>query len=481
MKKKGLSIWVLVLIIVLILGVGATGGYLYFGTDLFKKPEYLFWNYLSQETELFKIFENEYKIQQTEVWKNNSYVSSGSLTTLSQKGEKTNNINMTTATRYDKATGRTYAEANLKNEQKDILTFSYINSGDVYAIKCNDILKYYIGIRNAEINELISKLSDNQISKNALPEKIEIKPEEIITQEEQQQILNTYYNIVKQNILEENYSKSTNSIDINGTSYNANAYTLKLDKVNQILSSCLESAKTDTTILNIIERSKFLTREDFISLLNFLENDFNSYNMQMQLTIYEKDGKTIRVETVINVENELETTMQYKLIINNVSNGEELAAEILLGVGEKGKELQTSKVKISKIKEENAITNKYEILPDVSKQNEMYLIESKIGKLINDSATNTFITTIKDEFSTTKATYNKNINKVEQVENIMELKNDNAIIINNYSKKQINQLIEKNILGKASKVINKINKVVAEDNPINIYVTSIMSLARSLN
>ena len=160
MKKKGLSLWIIILIVILILGAGAAGGYLYFYTDLFKKPQELFWKYLSQEKELLKIFENEYDAQQTEAWKNSSYVSSGSLTTLIQKGTEKKNINVTTATRHDNTTGRTYAEANLKNGQDSILTFSYINSGNVYAIKCEDILKYYIGIRNENLNELINKLSD---------------------------------------------------------------------------------------------------------------------------------------------------------------------------------------------------------------------------------------------------------------------------------------------------------------------------------
>ena len=56
MKKKGLSLWIIILIVILILGAGAAGGYLYFYTDLFKKPQELFWKYLSQEKESEFIF-----------------------------------------------------------------------------------------------------------------------------------------------------------------------------------------------------------------------------------------------------------------------------------------------------------------------------------------------------------------------------------------------------------------------------------------
>ena len=478
MKKKGLSLWIIILIVILILGAGAAGGYLYFYTDLFKKPQELFWKYLSQEKELLKIFENEYDAQQTEAWKNSSYVSSGSLTTLIQKGTEKKNINVTTATRHDNTTGRTYAEANLKNGQDSILTFSYINSGNVYAIKCEDILKYYIGIRNENLNELINKLSDGiTLPEGLLGEKIEIKNEKIITAEEQQQLLNTYLNIVKQNISEENYSKSKSN--------NVNTYTLKLemDNIKQILSNCLENAKTDTTILNTIKESNLLTETDFAQLISILKESINNNNSNIQtvITVYEKDGNTIKTDIIISVKDELGATLQYVVTINNISTQQELKAEVLLGKTDKTDAtsenmISSTKIEVSKIIEESTITNKYKIMPNVSKQNETYSIESKIGKLVNGSATNTFITTINDENSTIKATYNKNINKVEQVEEIMELKNNNTIIINNYSKEQLKPFIEKNVLSKRDKITNKINQVVTESEPTNIYMASIISL-----
>lgn len=472
MKKKGLSLWIIILIVILILGAGAAGGYLYFYTDLFKKPQELFWKYLSQEKELLKIFENEYDAQQTEAWKNSSYVSSGSLTTLIQKGTEKKNINVTTATRHDNTTGRTYAEANLKNGQDSILTFSYINSGNVYAIKCEDILKYYIGIRNENLNELINKLSDGiTLPEGLLGEKIEIKNEKIITAEEQQQLLNTYLNIVKQNISEENYSKSKSN--------NVNTYTLKLemDNIKQILSNCLENAKTDTTILNTIKESNLLTETDFAQLISILKESINNNNSNIQtvITVYEKDGNTIKTDIIISLKDELGATLQYVVTINNISTQQELKAEVLLEKTDKTDAtsenmISSTKIEVSKIIEESAITNKYEIMPNVSKQNKTYSIESKIGKLVNGSATNTFITTINDENSTIKATYNKNINKVEQVEEIMELKNNNTIIINNYSKEQLKPFIEKNVLSKRDKITNKINQVVTESEPTNIYI-----------
>ena len=66
----------------------------------------------------------------------------------------------------------------------------------------------------------------------------------------------TFLNIVKQNIKQENYSKAKNNIDINGTTYSANIYTLKLDEnqVNQIIITCIDNFSKNQTLLNILKR-----------------------------------------------------------------------------------------------------------------------------------------------------------------------------------------------------------------------------------
>ena len=53
MKKKSIGLWV-VIITVLILGLGAAGGYLYFFTDMLKKPQELFWKYIANKKQYHK-------------------------------------------------------------------------------------------------------------------------------------------------------------------------------------------------------------------------------------------------------------------------------------------------------------------------------------------------------------------------------------------------------------------------------------------
>ena len=64
-----------------------------------------------------------------------------------------------------------------------------INSGNIYAIKCEDLLKYYIGIRNENLKKLASDLSGNNQLEKIIPEKIEFSNEPLITEEEQKQLI----------------------------------------------------------------------------------------------------------------------------------------------------------------------------------------------------------------------------------------------------------------------------------------------------
>ena len=76
-----------------------------------------------------------------------------------EQGENSSKqLNATTNARHDQNTGRTYAEAILKNGDIDLFKVSYINSGDIYGIKCDEIFPNYVGIQNADLSQLAANL-----------------------------------------------------------------------------------------------------------------------------------------------------------------------------------------------------------------------------------------------------------------------------------------------------------------------------------
>ena len=359
----------------------------------------------------------------------------------------------------------------------DILT--YTEPGDYYYIvkEVNENQKYIkYDDHTFKVSVHVEKQDDRLIANDPVIEggKIEFSNEPLITEEEQKQLINDFLNIVKQNIKQENYSKAKNNIDINGTTYSANIYTLKLDEnqVNQIIITCIDSFSKNQTLLNILKRLGISSEVELSSTAQELKEKIN-VKSPLTITVYEKDKVTLR--TVINTtiedmtDNNLNTNaikekQEVEIIINNKFSENNLNLEIIFNVVNNSEEKQGAKLVLSKVKDEKNITNKYELIPDITTNEIMYSEETKIGRPVNGGVTNTSTTKINNNGKKITATYNKNINKVDTVEEITELKNNNAIIINNYKPEQLLAVLEKSVLNKTGKVVEKLNQSVNIEN-----------------
>ena len=163
--------------------------------------------------------------------------------------------------------------------------------------------------------------------------------------------------------------------------------------------------------------------------------------------------------------NEQNITLLEEIIEQKKKNNEKnLNLEIIFNVVNNSEEKQGAKLVLSKVKDEKNITNKYELIPDITTNEIMYSEETKIGRPVNGGVTNTSTTKINNNGKKITATYNKNINKVDTVEEITELKNNNAIIINNYKPEQLLAVLEKSVLNKTGKVVEKLNQSVNIEN-----------------
>ena len=115
---------------------------LYFCTDTFKSPEELFWTFAKQNNKILSIICNENAKVQKEIKEKNNYV---------EKNEKMKNIDIATNTVHDVETERTYSKITLKEQENDLLKLFCIKDYNTYGIKCEDLLKHYIGVRNANL------------------------------------------------------------------------------------------------------------------------------------------------------------------------------------------------------------------------------------------------------------------------------------------------------------------------------------------
>ncbi len=316
-RKKILLIAIPSAVIVI---VGIVFAILFFATDVFKSEEDLFWKFMNQNADITKILENDKLASQVNFKDTNSYTSSGNFTYMVNQGENSSkSFDVVTTSRHDANNLRTYAEAILKNGDLDLFKVSYINSNDVYAIKASDVMDTYIGIRNSGLKSLASKYN---ISTDTVPESIILSDYTSffkVTDEQKSHIYETYVPIIRNAIAKEDYKKSNQDIQINGQTYNANAYEVSMsgEKLKQVLLDSLQTLKADTeTMVLISNKASILNMgveyTDITNLtvkINNLIEKINAYdftNNMVNLSVYENYDETIR--TVVNIENVLSIT-----------------------------------------------------------------------------------------------------------------------------------------------------------------------------
>lgn len=433
---------------------------LYFTTDLFKSNEELFWKYFSQAEDITKIIDNDKGEAQENFKQTNSYTCNGEISFVLTQGENSSKqFNAVTTSRHDLATNRTYSDITLKNGELDVFKVSYINSGDIYGIKCDEIFGSYVGIQNSNLIELGKNYGienmPNSVDKNEYTDLLEL------TDAQKQHLVDIYLPIVNKYVPKEQYEKVKENIDINGVSYTANVYKIELagDTVNSILIECLNTLKTDTETLMIVSEKMsklgFGTEDtaNIISEIDGIIGELQSTPIQDSLTIsvYENDGNNIC--TQINFGNKISAVYEK---VNNISrlsmdiSYEKETAESNEDIIDLNALVEnnniTSRIIIEKNINENTTTNNIQIVPDIQNSEENINISLNLSTVQNDNINNSYIIVLNqfedDKKNTTTINYNNNIVKTDTVEEIEELSGSNTAIANNYTKDQFTVFIK---------------------------------------
>lgn len=489
MKKK--KILLIILPIILILVIGATLAILYFTTDMFKGSDVLFAKYFSQNGELLDIVKNPNAEEQKSFKANNTYTMTGDLTTTVQDGANSQEVKAVTATRHDANTGRTYSEITLKNGEADTLKVSYINSGDVYAIKCDDIMANYIGIRNSELKKFAQNMGVSEAETQNIPDSIDLNAINnitTITEEQKTHITETYSKVISESISTDKYAKlGKTQISVDGTSYEVNAYQVTLDDatLKQIIINCLTTLKDDNATLVLISNklSSLGMTSDYTDITKLSEavgqiiaqiQNTNTTNSNITITVYENKGKTIRTELTINTNSTEEigefsnTTGDNTIALStNASNTGKITidklelqntAKAIITIeesqtsttqngitgetNESTPKTSISQVILQKTATDESITNDVTVIPDTNNTAQSMTMSTTLGKLNNNTISNTSSASVNISsdginVQTVQSSYTQNIQAATEIEEIMELKNSNTVIFNNYTSAQL--------------------------------------------
>lgn len=440
-RKKGIIIAIIVIAIILVVGIGGTCLYMF--TDLFKCNEKLFWKYMSKETEKLEITPN-LQMQEIEKKKQETpYITNAKVELSSTNNEINNNlqkIKLVSEGKTDKSNNYAYSENKLEYSNSTIFNLKYLHDEDIYALKSDEIVNAYVGVRNKNLNVLMQKLgitSNINIPDEIVP--IDYLKVTNLTEQEKSHINETYTNIIMENITKDCYSRQTEAVvEKDGVSYTTTSYRLDLsaDLISNIVLNILDTLKTDSITLNLIATKgadlglaeEYTTVDGIISCVdNIIDNLENINFVDTSFVVYSYKGETIATEVL------LKNTSKITIYTDNT-------IKIEYENFEEDSEFNVMDIEITR---NNATTqSNLNIKVNVDDKTEVTLDISNTGSLADTTLDTTIAATIMQDNETYEMIYTGTTEFVNDLENIEELNETNCAILNDYSQQDLNTLMQ---------------------------------------
>lgn len=448
-RKKGIIIAIVVVAIILVLGVAGTCVYMF--TDLFKSNQDLFWKYMSKVAEDTQIPENTQISEIAKLQEQSPYVVNGELT-ASYDGENSNisdamqKAKVTVDSEIDKANDYVYSNLKIDYANSSIFDVKYVQDDDIYALKSDEIVSAYVGVRNKNLKVLAQKLLGSGVDTSAIPDMIEATSTTNllnISEEEKANIVNTYATIIKDSIAKDNYSKQTEAvIEKDGVQYNTTSYRVDLsqDEVSSLIVKVLETLKTDNMTLNMIstKMQEMGIAEDEASITNITDQIDNLIDdvtetefTDTAFVVYAYKGQAIATEVI------LRNTAKVTLYTTNLNNQQKMTAKI-----ENLSDTDDYKVITVDVSMQTTTTTSTVTIKVNCDGQEGYLNIQNTGSATQRSL-NTDVelsATINDE--TVTLNYSQTMDFVASLENVEQLDNTNCAILNDYSTDDLNTLMQ---------------------------------------
>ena len=463
-KRKGLIIALIITAVIIAIAIVFT--ILFFTTDIFKNGQQAFLQAMSKNIEMFNTLSNANIITQEDFRNTYSYNSTGTINGTISQGTVTQNVTLKTTARRDANTERYYADIALQNAGQDILKYSYIECNDVYAIKCDDVLANYVGIRNSDLKEYARKIGVSEEEINNIPEQIDfevLKGAFNLSEEEKEQLQSIYLDTITNSIPQEKFQKAgKESITVNNLSCNANKYTLTLngEEIKKLLINLLNTAKSDEISMNILTKLQnaltsnvdtTLITNNIENLTTKIENDETIANTTLTVDVYSYKGNPIK--TIIDISTIGKITIDTDKNTQSVTVLTERYDDI-------GNINLTSQVTISKGNYNDNVVYNFEIIPNTLDIGQKLNVMIQLGNTTDTGYTNTYEVLIQNgENNTINLQYDVEVLASETVEEIQELTDSNSIIFNNYSIEELTPFITAYIQQNSTLILNRLSSI----------------------
>ncbi len=328
-NAKILKILIITISITILILIGVIA-YLYFQTDMFKSNKTLFFKYVAQAGNEETGFVDKQTTQYFEKKQTTPYTNSATFKAdIKIEGEEdqlkaVNGFNISFQGKTNNQTNETEQEISLNYSSDVNFPITYRKIEDKLGIQTKYIGKNFVAIDTASTNTVSNPIIEfiNQI-KDASDKTDEMKEIEI-TEQEKEQIVNRYTEVLMQTINDNKFSKVE---DTNSTGYKL---TLKLEDIKTISLKLLDTLKDDELALDKLNQymesmgaAEKLGKSEIEKTIESFEETEIEENQQIEITVYSKKGKLSKLE--ISTE---ETTVTIDKIRGNNQNSTSISFEI---------------------------------------------------------------------------------------------------------------------------------------------------------
>ena len=409
-KINRVLIIALIIFIIILISIGGFI-YAYLTTDILKSNQKLFFKYFSQvideENRFFDTRINSYFDKKEQ----SPYENIGNIRLNFQAPEEiisddiiesVNQLNVNFSGKTNKTKKQAQQDIEVDFGQDMIIPISYRQSSQLYGLQSKYIGSKYIAVENNNLKDLAEKLG---IDSSEIPDKIEIEKDydKIIefSQEEKNQIIENYQNILIEQTTKDNYSKTETLTGMNYT------LTLSAEEVKELLIKFMETFKQDTMLmdklnqyLNAIGSTNQITDEQIQDLIDELNKKDVSEFKELKITIGQQnkllnkiliENETNRIELIKNVSND---SINYVIGIQN--NQEEAQVQMSLsstfsGITELENITENYNLKIGATIEDETISYNYVINNNVQFKDSVSIesLNDDTALFLNDCDTET--------------------------------------------------------------------------------------------
>ena len=231
-------------------------------------------------------------------------------TNSEDKNSSINQIGLNVKSNIDKSNEYEYKNVTISSDNENYIGLEYLKSQSNYGIRLKNINQF--ASNNDEQNQLLTELGLGKL--NIIISDIDINSICNFSDQEKQNLIDTYTKIVTSNVSKDKYYSQRNTlITVNNQDVNTNAYYIKMtvEEYNNLYIKILEQLKTDEIILSRIDTiektikenypdytSEDKLRNKFINNIEDKIKDIQNNNIgsdEVKIIVYENKGTTVRV------------------------------------------------------------------------------------------------------------------------------------------------------------------------------------------